>query len=45
MRLVDNPNLVSDTEEGAWGSAFWYWDKYVHDIPEVMISIIYLKFF
>ncbi|OTF78991.1 hypothetical protein BLA29_007102, partial [Euroglyphus maynei] len=35
MRLVDNPDLVSDTEEGAWGSAFWYWNKYVHDIPEI----------
>ncbi|KAH9417298.1 hypothetical protein DERP_007295 [Dermatophagoides pteronyssinus] len=35
MRLVDNPDLVSDTEEGAWGSAFWYWDKYCHNIPEI----------
>ena len=40
MRLVDNPELVSDTVEGAWGSAFWYWKKYVHNIPEVkQISI------
>ncbi|KAH9401112.1 hypothetical protein TYRP_002702 [Tyrophagus putrescentiae] len=35
MRLVDDPDLVSDTTEGAWGSAFWYWWKYVHDIPEI----------
>ena len=35
LRLVDNPDLVSDTEEGAWGSAFWYWYKHVHNNSEV----------
>lgn len=34
-RLVDEPNLVSDTEEGAWGSAFWYWAKHCHKAPGV----------
>lgn len=38
MRLVEDPDLVSDTTEGAWGSAFWYWWKYVHDIPEVSLE-------
>ncbi|KAJ6217247.1 hypothetical protein RDWZM_008404 [Blomia tropicalis] len=35
MRLVEEPDIVSDTVEGAWGSAFWYWHKYIHDIPEI----------
>jgi hypothetical protein len=30
-RLVDDPDLVSDTEEGSWGSAFWYWKTYCHN--------------
>lgn len=34
MRLVENPDLVTETH-AAWGSAFWYWWKYVHGIPEV----------
>lgn len=39
LRLVEKPELVSDTEEGAWSSAFWYWNKYVHDIPEVNLIL------
>lgn len=39
LRLVEKPDLVSDTEEGAWSSAFWYWNKYVHDIPEVKLIL------
>ena len=38
MRLVDTPELVSEDTEACWGSAFWYWAKYVHDIPEVSAS-------
>ena len=35
MRLVENPDLVSDQIEVAMGSAFWYWWKYVKEIPEI----------
>lgn len=34
-RLVEDPDIVSDTEEGAWGSAFWYWGRHCHVWPGV----------
>src|SRR2546422_390455 len=34
-RLVENPDLVSDNEDIAWATAFWYWRTYVHDAPGV----------
>jgi len=29
-RLLSSPSLVSDTEEGCWFSALWYWNWRVH---------------
>lgn len=31
-QLLKRPDLVSDTEEGCWGSALWYWKWRVHNV-------------
>lgn len=34
-RLVQDPDFVGNTEEGAWGTAFWFWKARVHNAAGV----------
>ncbi|RWS26331.1 hypothetical protein B4U80_05562 [Leptotrombidium deliense] len=34
-RLIRNPELVSDDEQIAWATAFWFWKRNVHNRPKV----------
>ncbi|OMJ10015.1 Acidic endochitinase SP2 [Smittium culicis] len=37
-RLVDNPLLVATNETINWKVTAWYWQKYVHSVPQVLLG-------
>ncbi|RWS21909.1 hypothetical protein B4U80_04272, partial [Leptotrombidium deliense] len=36
LRLIENPDLVSDDENVAWATALWYWRTRVRNQPNVL---------
>ncbi|RWS20089.1 hypothetical protein B4U80_11450, partial [Leptotrombidium deliense] len=36
LRLIENPDLVSDDENVAWATALWYWKTRVRNQPNVL---------
>jgi len=35
---VENPDIVATDDRIAMGTAFWYWKKYVHNVPGVQLG-------